>query len=99
MGDHRDGTGGAPVARPTGKRVARHASEIVPQEPYVGRRMAPSIAQPTTGPTPVQLPVQLPVQQPPVQLPVEAAPTPAPTPAPAPVVADLPTADATDARV
>jgi murein DD-endopeptidase MepM/ murein hydrolase activator NlpD len=40
MGDDRVGTGGRRAAPPTGKRVARHASETAPTEPYVGRRIA-----------------------------------------------------------
>jgi murein DD-endopeptidase MepM/ murein hydrolase activator NlpD len=44
MGDDRAGTGGRRVAPPTGKRVARHASETVPPEPYAGRRIAQPLA-------------------------------------------------------
>jgi hypothetical protein len=80
MGDHRAGTGGTRVAPATGKRVARHASEKVPTEPYVGRRIAqpaPPDAQSAVEPTPEPLQVTAP-------LPV---PTPAARPIEAPVLA------------
>jgi murein DD-endopeptidase MepM/ murein hydrolase activator NlpD len=50
MGDHRAVTGGTGNAPPTGKRVARHASEKVPSEPYTGRRIARPAAQPAQPP-------------------------------------------------
>jgi murein DD-endopeptidase MepM/ murein hydrolase activator NlpD len=67
MGDHRAGSGGTCVASPTGKRVARHASEKVTAEPYVGRRIAsPSLAVvpeplPVTAPLPVRVPAAAPI--------------------------------------
>jgi murein DD-endopeptidase MepM/ murein hydrolase activator NlpD len=83
MGDNRAGTGGTRVASPHGKRVARHASEKVPTEPYVGRRIAQPVTEPVTRPT-VQ-PVTEPIAQPtaaPLQV---TAPLPVRVPAPKPV--------------
>ncbi len=56
MGEHRPGAGDGHVASPVGKRVARHASEKVTAEPYVGRRIAPS------APLPVRIPAPAPDQ-------------------------------------
>jgi murein DD-endopeptidase MepM/ murein hydrolase activator NlpD len=85
MGDDRVGTGGTRAAQPTGKRVARHASETVPTEPYVGRRVAreiapeiaPEIAQQIAPRTAQQVvppparPVAAPVARPPAQTPAQ----------------------------
>jgi murein DD-endopeptidase MepM/ murein hydrolase activator NlpD len=93
MGDHRADPGGSHVTPPTGKRVARHASEKVPDEPYVGRRVARPTADRVVGPAPEPLQVTALM---PVQVPVEAA---APALTPAQARAPRPTPRAAGRRV
>jgi murein DD-endopeptidase MepM/ murein hydrolase activator NlpD len=70
MGDHRPGAGDGQVAAPVGKRVARHASEKIASEPYVGRRIAPQAPPPVPSRAPaaevVHATVPLPVTPAPV---------------------------------
>jgi murein DD-endopeptidase MepM/ murein hydrolase activator NlpD len=92
MGDHRAGTGGTRVAPPTGKRVARHASEKVTAEPYVGRRIAQ--AQLTVEPEPLPVTAPLPVRVP-APAPIDfhvTAPSPVPALATRPIEAPVPAA-------
>jgi hypothetical protein len=74
MGDHRAGSGGPRVARPTGKRAARRSEESLgnPTRPeqYVGRRIAPKSAQKARH-TPVRMEISSRLESPRT----EAAPT------------------------
>jgi murein DD-endopeptidase MepM/ murein hydrolase activator NlpD len=86
MGDHRAGNGTS-VTPSTGKRVARHAAETIPDEPYVGRRIAtPPQAADAAVPSPEAL-APAPVATP---TPVRTEPDPLPAPITVPVVAAAP---------